>query len=122
MRRIFWNAIGFACVGLGMIGALLPLLPTTPFLLLAAFAFSQGSPRFRRWLEVHPKFGPTLARWEAHGAISRRHKVYAGLGMSAALVIGFMAGLPRTALAGQALLIAIGAAYVMTRPDGPSGD
>jgi uncharacterized membrane protein YbaN (DUF454 family) len=50
MRRVLWNTLGFASLGLGLIGAVLPLLPTTPFMLLAAFAFGQGSPRFRVWI------------------------------------------------------------------------
>lgn len=119
MQRIFWNAIGFACLGLGMIGAVLPLLPTTPFLLLAAFSFGQGSPRFRRWIEMHPRFGPPIARWEAHGAIERRHKWFAVIGCAMSLIVTMAIGLPIPILAIQAICLAGAMTFVLTRPDGP---
>ena len=119
MRRMFWNTVGFASLGLGMVGVLLPLVPTVPFLLLAAFAFVQGSPRFRRWIVVHPRFGPPVARWEAHGAVSRRHKWFAGLGCAMSLVVTLVLGVPVAALVVQAICLAGAMTYVLTRPDGP---
>ncbi len=121
MRRAFWNTIGFTSLGLGLLGAVLPLLPTTPFMLLAAFAFGQGSPRFRGWIEAHPRFGPPVARWEAHGAISRRHKQIACGAMALSLAASLAVGLPTTALAIQALCLAGAATFVLSRPDGPPG-
>ncbi len=118
MRARLWTAFGLVCVALGLAGAVLPLLPTTVFMLLAAYAFARGSPRLRSWLVDHPRFGPPVRRWEETGAISRRHKVYAAGAMAASLAIALAAGLPRTALIIQALCLAGAAAFVLTRPEG----
>jgi uncharacterized membrane protein YbaN (DUF454 family) len=121
MLRGLWTTLGIVALFLGIVGAALPVLPTTPFVLLAAFAFGRGSPRLRRWTVEHPRFGPAVRRWEADGAISRRHKRYAMAGMAASLAVSLAAGVPQAALAVQALCLAGAAAFVLTRPDGPAG-
>src|SRR5512134_2189700 len=68
---------GLACVALAAVGLFLPLLPTTPFLLLAGACFARSSRRLHGWLLAHGVFGPILADWEAHGAIRLRVKVAA---------------------------------------------
>ncbi|HLM46070.1 MAG TPA: YbaN family protein, partial [Myxococcaceae bacterium] len=75
--RFVFLAIGFLCVGLGVLGAFLPLLPTTPFLLIALWAFSRSSRRFHHWLYTHPRFGPRLQAWQQHGIVPVRVKVSA---------------------------------------------
>ena len=72
--KYFWLGFGWLCVGLGAIGAFLPLLPTVPFLLLAAFCFARSSERVHQWLLNHPRFGPPIADWRRNGAIRRRVK------------------------------------------------
>jgi uncharacterized membrane protein YbaN (DUF454 family) len=69
--------IGFACVGLGAIGAVLPLLPTTPFLLVAAGCFARSSPRFYKWLLSRPGVGPTIRQWRETHTIPRSAKLVA---------------------------------------------
>ena len=64
-----YNIAGGICVGLGILGAFLPLLPTTPFLLLAAFLFSKGSPRLHRWLMEHPTWGVIIKDWNENRVI-----------------------------------------------------
>jgi uncharacterized membrane protein YbaN (DUF454 family) len=119
MRRAFWNMVGFVSLAIGLLGAVLPLLPATPFMLLAAFAFGQGSPRFRHWIVTHPTFGPAVTRWEAHGAINRRHKWLGCGGMALSLVASLAFGVPMTVLAIQAACLAGAATFILSRPDGP---
>ncbi len=119
MRRGLWTALGIVAAGFGIVGLALPVLPTVPFMILAAFAFGRGSPRLRRWTIEHPTFGPPVRRWEEDGAISRRHKTYAVVGMSASMLLGLALALPWTVLTAQALCLAGAGAFVLTRPDGP---
>ncbi|NYH97703.1 YbaN family protein [Cupriavidus plantarum] len=75
--RALWVALGVISLVLGVIGIFLPLLPTTPFVLLAAACFARGSRRFHTWLVTHPRFGPTILDWQTHRAIPWRAKVFA---------------------------------------------
>ena len=72
--RVLWLLLGIAATGFGIAGAVLPLLPTTPFLLVATYAFARSSPRLHAWLMSHRQFGPLIANWQQHGAIGRRAK------------------------------------------------
>jgi uncharacterized membrane protein YbaN (DUF454 family) len=69
-----YNAAGSICVGLAFLGLFLPLLPTTPFLLLAAFCFSKGSARMHAWLLHHPTMGPIIKDWNENRVIRPRTK------------------------------------------------
>lgn len=75
--RWVWTGAGWLCVALGVIGAFVPLLPTTPFLLLAAACFARGSPRLHLWLIQHPRLGPGIVDWERHGVVRLKAKVWA---------------------------------------------
>ncbi|MEM7268069.1 MAG: YbaN family protein [Pseudomonadota bacterium] len=88
--RLFWLGLGWLAVGLGAIGAVLPLLPTVPFLLLAAFCFARSSDRFHKWLVEHPRFGPPIQDWRERGAIRRRVKWMATASMAASLALPFL--------------------------------
>ncbi len=73
-QRGLWVALGMLSLALGIVGIFLPVLPTTPFVLLAAWCFSRGSERFERWLLLHPRFGPMVRDWRANRAVPLRAK------------------------------------------------
>ncbi len=84
--RALWLAAGVLSLITGVVGIFLPLLPTTPFVLLAAFCFSRGSERWERWLLAHPRFGPMVRDWRLHRAVPLRAKQIATLMMTASCV------------------------------------
>ena len=81
-RRLIWGLAGALALVAGVVGIFLPLLPTTPFVLLAAFCFSRGSTRCERWLLQHKVFGPMVRDWRARHAIPLRAKQLAWVMMA----------------------------------------
>ncbi|MFO1189609.1 MAG: YbaN family protein [Alphaproteobacteria bacterium] len=118
-RRALWQVLGLAATGCGFVGAFLPLIPTTPFLLLATFAFARSSPRLHQWLVTHPAFGPLLQNWQRHGAIDRRSKVLAILVMGTTLAASWLVDAPTLVVATQAAVLGVLATFILTRPNGP---
>ena len=96
MRRVALAAVGWLCVVLGLIGLLLPLVPTTPFLLLAAACFLRSSPAMHARLLAHPRFGPYLEQWRRDHSVPPAAKrrayllVVMGFAVSMALVQGWL--------------------------------
>ncbi len=117
--RVLWLMVGYAALGLAIAGAALPLLPTTPFLLLAAFAFARSSPRLHRWLLTHPNFGPLIENWHRYGAISLKAKAAALFAMAAALGLSWYVGVETNLFTLQAIVMAGAAAFILSRPNGP---
>lgn len=118
--RTLWLILGLVSTTCGIAGIVLPLVPTTPFLLLAAYAFTRSSPRLHNWLVTHPRLGPPIADWNAHGAINRRAKIVAVAVMAATVMLSAAMGLSGMVLLVQAAVLCASAAFVLTRPDGPS--
>jgi uncharacterized membrane protein YbaN (DUF454 family) len=116
MRRVYL-VLGFGFVALGFIGAFLPVLPTTPFLILAAACFARSSPRLENWLLNHPRFGPMLVAWRKHGAIPWKGKLAALAGASLGFVLFWIGSEPGPLLAaGVGAIFLAGLTYVFTRP------
>lgn len=117
MIRLGWLILGCLFVALGVIGAILPLMPTTIFLILAAGCFARSSPRLEAWLLDHPRFGPTLRAWRQHGAIGRRGKAMACGGMTLGYGLFWLSARPHWPLALLvAAVMAACATFVLTRP------
>lgn len=117
LPRWLWLALGFLFVALGFIGALLPLMPTTIFLILAAACFARSSPRLEAWLLDHPRFGPTLRAWREDGAIGPRAKLMACAGMAIGYAIFWWGARPSLAVDLIVGLVLAGcAAFVLSRP------
>lgn len=117
MARHLWCAGGFACVALGAIGAVLPGMPTTVFLILALACFDRGSPRFHTWLINHACWGPILREWKENGAVPRRAKWLAAIMMSLSVAVLYLTTgsiMGTTALA--TLLLVIGT-WLWLRPE-----
>ncbi|MCA3254490.1 MAG: DUF454 family protein [Alphaproteobacteria bacterium] len=90
LRRALWLGLGYAAVALGVIGIFLPLLPTVPFMILAAFAFANSSPALEARLLANPRFGPHIRAWRERGAISRRGKAMALTALAASAILGLV--------------------------------
>jgi len=118
LRAHLWRLGGWLAVVLGVIGLLLPVVPTTPFLLLAAFCFSRGSPTARAWLVNHRHLGPPILRWEREGAIARPAKIGSVATMALVFAVSLALGLPPLLLALQGLCLGGAAVFILTRPDG----
>ena len=80
--RGMWLAAGWLALAFGLVGIVLPLLPTVPFVLLAGYCFSRGSRRWERWLLQHRHLGPPLRDWREHRAVPLRAKQLATVMMA----------------------------------------
>lgn len=84
---LLWRVLAVLAFALGMVGVVLPIMPTVPFVLLAAWAAGKGWPQFERWLLAHSVFGPPIERWRARGAVSRRAKWFSTVTIAGSAVL-----------------------------------
>lgn len=120
-RRWFMLGLGWIFFGLGLLGLALPLLPTTPFMLLALWAFSIGSQRFHDWLYHHPFFGPPLQRFRRDRVVPLWTKLLAVSSMATSfLYVWLGTDAPWWALVAMAALMLAGVAYIARFPIRPT--
>jgi len=120
LRRTTFKILGTGCVGLGLVGAFLPLLPSTIFFIMAAACFARSSPALEARLLQHPVFGPPVIAWREHGAIGRKSKTIALAGMAFGYGVFLYTSQPALWLALLVGLFIAGCAlYVASRPGGP---
>jgi uncharacterized membrane protein YbaN (DUF454 family) len=113
-----WQLAGLLALALGFVGIFLPLLPTVPFMILAAFCFAKGNPEWEARLLADPRFGPHIRAWRTHGSISRRGKAAALAAFCISGLVGLvMLSMPLALLPAGAGLV--GAAFILTRPTTP---
>ena len=103
-------------VAIGAVGLLVPLLPTTPFLLVAAFAFARSSTRLDRWLREHRSFGPLIENWHRDGSIDRKAKRAAIIFILITPVVTWLFGMPFWVIACQIAVLSAAAIFILTRP------
>ena len=120
MVKPLYVAVGWLCLSLGFVGIFLPLLPTTPFVLLAAFCFSRSSTRLHHWLLTQPTFGPIIRDWNQSGVI-RPHIKWLSAGMIV-LMLGYPILFGALALPIKIALVLVGLSvisFIWSRPSRP---
>ncbi|WP_137700955.1 YbaN family protein [Marimonas lutisalis] len=115
--RFLWAGLGLICVGLGLAGVILPLVPTVPFMLLAAFFFARSSERLHNWLLSHPQFGPAIVDWQTNGAIRPRVKRISTISIAVVFGISLVLGLRPMVLIIQAVVLTAVLIFIWSRPN-----
>ena len=117
MMRPLYFLLGWCFFGLGAVGTVVPGLPTTPFMLLALWAFSKSSQRFHDWLYTHRLFGPPLHQWRTNRVIPGKAKLLAVATMVASLgYLVFFTGISVWLKVLTALVMLCGAAFILSKP------
>ena len=114
--RWAWALLAYGAVALAIAGIFIPGLPTTPFVLLAAWAAARGSERLHRWIVRHPRLGPILADWRDQRAISTGAKLVAVVLLAASWTLMFLRALAPWLLGALGLLFLALTTFVLTRP------
>lgn len=114
---LLWRVLAVLCVALGLLGVFLPVLPTVPFLLVAAWAGGRGWPALERWLLDHPRYGAGIRRWRERGTVPRNAKWAASAMMLLSGGVLLLSPLPPWSKVAVALLMAAVALWLWRRPE-----
>lgn len=118
MLMLVWRAVALVALGLGLVGAVLPVMPTVPFLVVSAWAASKGWPRFELWLLRHRVLGPPVRQWRERGAVPRRAKWVSSLMMVVSGVgLQFFPAIPLWLRIGVPVVMLATAIWLWRRPD-----
>ncbi len=115
--RIVWLICGLVSLGLGFIGVVLPLIPTVPFVLLAAFCFARSSERLHSWLIRHKTFGPLISDWKRSGAIRPAAKKMATVSIAIVFLISVVVRAPLYVLGIQVVVLGYVMMFIWSRPN-----
>ncbi|MDA5557374.1 YbaN family protein [Shimia sp. MMG029] len=115
--RAIWLLCGLVCVAFALVGIVLPLLPTVPFLLLATFCFARSSEKLHNWLLSHKVFGPMIQDWNRNGAIKPSAKRAATLSIAAVFGISVALDVKTIVLVIQAMVLSAVLFFIWTRPN-----
>ncbi|CBS91051.1 YbaN family protein [Azospirillum lipoferum] len=115
-RRWLWLLIGHSAVGLATAGAILPVLPTVPFLLVAGWAYARSNPALRERLRNDPRFGPAVREWQDRGAVPVKAKVFAVAGMSSGFTVLALSSPGYLVLGSVGMVMVAAGTYVVSRP------
>ncbi|PWE33572.1 DUF454 domain-containing protein [Maritimibacter sp. 55A14] len=117
MARWLWAVFGILCVGTGIVGIVLPLVPTVPLMILAAFCFARSSDRLHDWLLSHRTFGPYIADWRSHGSIRPTAKRLATVSILLVFGVSLALGVRALVLGFQAAVLGAVLIFIWTRPN-----
>ena len=114
--RIIFLISGFTALFIAILGIFLPLLPTTPLLLLSAFCFARSSEKFHDWLLEHPYFGQNIKDWQERGAISKKAKITAMITIIATFLLSVFLQVKMIVLIIQLVVLCCVSTFILTRP------
>ena len=117
LARMLWRALAVLGVLLAVIGAVLPVMPSVPFLILAAWAGGKGWPALETWLLNHAHFGPGIRRWRENGAVPRRAKWLATVMMTGSAIMLSLSPLPLAVKVVVPSVMAAVAVWLWRRPE-----
>ena len=116
MKKIFLLSLGWLCVGLAFVGILIPGIPTTIFLIIALWSFTQSSKKFQTWLLNHKKFGPILKNWQSHKVVPQRAKILMVILQISAVILVHYSLNNLIVTMGLAIILFFVALYVISLP------
>lgn len=121
VRRYLFLSTGLLLLGLGIVGAFVPLMPSSIFLLGAVWCFARSSPRLEAWVLDHPQLGPPLRLWIEHRALTRRMKIGAAIAIVAGFAIFVVSAHPSPLVCGAvASFFVVCTVWIWRRPEPPA--
>ncbi len=115
--RLIWILVGAIALILAIIGLVLPVMPTVPFVIISAYCFAKGYPKVYQWMLRNKYFGPIIRDWQERGAISRRTKWITTISLIAALILAYAIHLAPVWIVIEGVIFAIILVFVWTRPE-----
>lgn len=116
MKKLFWNVVGFLCLGLAYIGVVTPGFPYSIWIVASAYCFSKGSERMHRWLYNHKIFGPFLTNWNQKRVFPTKMRYFMLFMMSTSLVLMYTGGIKPVGILSTAVFMAIVAIWAWRYP------